>query len=433
MSLDNQDMFAIYAAGLAKAFGLPANVPSLVLAGNATPANLACYSTALSPAPSINAALGQIYNLSNTEMYPQGFFDQTPNLFFNDYATYIDNLVPSNSQKAPTPTQQGQINMIKASLATATKQYSTDLTAASAAFTQASTLFPGQYASFASYLAQTSWGTTINTDANAVSGCNSQLSTIYTAVYGQDYVAIQLAKNTVDTLRSAMLGASATLPTEMTIDNGAGTGTLVVPTYVPGDLHQFSSWVDSTISQHGNTGQQPITISFNASSAHYDFSKSTYFSQTSWSTDYWFWSAGGSSTQSSTAVNVDTSSSSFGLTLGFDAVDTVNVAPGPWFDSSLMYAYKNAGNLVRPTGLLIGMYPSITLTMDSDSYQSAYAAYNSSSGFGVGPFFVSAGTQTSSSDTTMKATWSASSNSVTIASQSTTPILLGMQVTPLVA
>lgn len=429
MALEDKDMFSIYAAGLAKAFGQPGNVPNLILMGNTMPANLAYASVALSAPPSQQAALAQIYTLGDTELAPQGFFDQTPYSFFNDYATYIDNLTPADSQKAATPTQQSQINLIKAALKTATTQFNTDQSAAVTAFTQAGTLYPGKYSSFESYLAQSSWGGTLNTDSNQVNGYNSQLNTLYTAIYGQDYVAIQLAKTTVDSVRQMKLGSSATQPTVMAVNFSSGLQ--VVPDYNPGDLGQFSNWVDQTIQQHGNTGETPITIGFSSSSSTYDFSKSTYFSQTNWSTNYWFWSAGGSSTSSSTQININTASSSFGMRMGFDAVTTVAVAPGPWFDSSLMYDHQNKDNLIRPTQLLIGMYPTLTVTMDAASYKSAFAAYNSSSGFGVGAFFASVGTQKSTSATAMQATWDASSNSVTMRSESTTPVLLGMLVTPL--
>jgi hypothetical protein len=429
MALDNQDMFAIYVAGISKGSGLPANAPNLILAGNALPANLAYNAKSLTSPPSLQQALAQVYNLADTELFPQGIYDQTTNSFFNDYATYIDNLVPKGSQKAPTPTQQGQINLIKGNLSTATTQFNTDQGSAFTAYQQATTMYPGEYPSFQSYLSQTAWGATLNTDANLMNGYNSQLNNIYSAVYGQDYVAIQLAKTTVDSVRQAKLGASAQSPTVMSI--AVASGTQVVPDYVPGDLSQFSNWVDQTVAQHGNTGEQAITIGFSGTSSMADFSKSTYFSQTNWGASFWFWSAGGSSTQSSSQVNVDTASSSFNQRMAFDAITTVSLEPGPWYDSSLMYDYPNQSGLVRPTALLVAMYPSITVTMDAASYAQALSAYNSSSGFGVGAFWASAGSQTSTSSVNMKAVWNASSSSVTMSSQSTTPVVVGLLVAPL--
>lgn len=429
MALDNQDMFAIYIAGMSKACGLPVNAPNLILAGNTRPANLAYNAKSLTSPPSLQQALAQVYNLADTELFPQGIYDQTTNSFFNDYATYIDNLVPKGSQKAPTPTQQGQINLIKGNLSTATTQFNTDQGSAFTAYQQAMTMYPGQYPSFQNYLSQTAWGATLNTDANLMNGYNSQLNNIYSAVYGQDYVAIQLAKTTVDSVRQAKLGAFAQSPTVMSI--AVASGIQVVPNYVPGDLSQFSNWVDQTVAQHGNSGEQAITIGFSGTSSMYDFSKSSYFRQTNWGSSFWFWSAGGSSTQSSSQVNVDTASSSFNQRMAFDAVTTVSLEPGPWYDSSLMYDYPNQAGLVRPTALLIAMYPSITVTMDAASYAAAQSAYNSSSGFGVGAFWASAGSQTSTSSVNMNAAWNASSSSVTMSSQSTTPVVVGLLVAPL--
>lgn len=103
MALDHQDLYAIYVAGIAKGAGLPANPPSLILTGTALPANLAYNAKSLTSPPSLQQALAQIYQLADTELYPQGIYDQTTNSFFNDYATYIDNLEPQGAQKAPTP------------------------------------------------------------------------------------------------------------------------------------------------------------------------------------------------------------------------------------------------------------------------------------------------------------------------------------------
>jgi hypothetical protein len=430
MALDNQSMYSIYVAGLAKAAGLPSTPPNMILCGTSLPACLATSSTALAPVPPVTEALAQVYQLADTELYPQGMYDATTNSFFDSYATYIDNLTPAGSQKAPTPTQQGQINLLKAQLSKATTQYNADLTSAYSAFQQAQTMFPGQYPNFQSYLGQTSWGGTLTSDKNLMDGSNSQLSTLYTAIYGQDYVAISLAKTTVDNIRTAKLGQSTSTPGTMQVQDGGGS-MLVVPQYSPGSLSQFSSWVDNTIQQHGNTGEKAVTIGFSSSSTMADFSKSTYFSHTDWNTGFFFWSAGGSSTTSSSQVNVNTSSSQFNMRMGFDAITTLSVGAGPWFDSSLMGQFNNAGGMIRPTALVIAMYPSITLVMDAASYQSAKSAYNSSSGFGVGAFWASASHQTSTDQYSMQATWNDASNTVTMESQSTTPAIVGMLVAPL--
>jgi hypothetical protein len=431
MALDNQSMYSIYVAGLAKAAGLPSMPPNMILAGNSMPANLAIASTALSPVPSTPEALGQIYQLADTELFPQGVYDPTTNSFFKAYATYIDNLAPANSQKAPTPTQQGNINLLKSQLGKATAQYNTDLSSAFTAYQQAQNMFPGKYSNFQNYLAQTNYGATINTDKSLMDGCNSQLSTLYTAIYGDDYVAIQLAKTTVDNVRTATLGTSMSTPGTMQIQDGAGS-MLIVPAYSPGSLSEFSTWVDSTIQQHGNTGEKAVTIGFSTSSAMADFSKSTYFSHTDWSTNFFFFSVGGGSTTSSSQVNINTASSQFNMRMGFDAITTLSLEAGAWYDSSLMSSFDNSQGMIRPTALLIAMYPSISLTMDATSYAQARSAYNSSSGFGVGAFWCAAGGhQTSSSTYSMQSQWDDASNSVTMTSESTTPVVVGMLVAPL--
>ena len=430
-TLTNEQMWAIYAEGIAQAAGLPSSPSNFILTGTSLIADLATASKALPPGavPTVQEALFQVYNLSNTELALQGIYSPSQHLFFNDYATYVDNLIPAGSQQSPTPTQAAQIQLLQGQLATAETQYNNDLTTAAAAWTLQGTLLPGKYPTFQSFLNQTSYGATINNDSNAILGVNSSLTNLYIAIYGQDYVAIQANKALVDSVRSAMQGSVSTGPSDMLVQ--ATSGSLVVPTYNPSDLNTFSSWVDSTIGQHGNVGQKPITINFGQSAAQYDFSQSQYFSQTNWSTNFFFFSASGGSTQSGTQVNIDFNSSSFNLEFQFDAITQVGLTRGPWYDSSLIlppYSYPNPNNLSTPTNLIIGMYPQVTMTMDAASYASAFSAYNSASGFGFGAFWVSASHSQSNSTQSMSATWNSSNNSVTITSTSINPIILGMEV-----
>jgi hypothetical protein len=430
-TLTNEQMWAIYAEGIAQAAGLPASPPDFILTGTSMIADLATNSKALPPGavPTVPEALYQVYNLANTEVALQGIYTPSQHLFFNDYATYVDNLIPAGSQKAPTPTQQAQIQLLQGQLTTAENQLATDQTAAFAAWNAQSQMFPGKYPTFQSFLNGTSWGATLNNDTNAILGINSTLTNLFITVYGQDYVAIQANKAVVDNVRSAMQGSQVISPSVMQV--AATSGSLIVPTYNPSDLNLFSSWVDQTINQHGNAGQNPITINFNQSAAQYDFSQSQYFSQTNWSTNFFFFSASGGSTQSGNQVNVDYNNSSFSLEFQFDSITQVALSRGPWYDSSLIsapYSYPNPNNLSTPTNLIIGMYPQVTMTMDAASYASAYSAYNSASGFGFGAFWVSASHSQSSSTQSYSATWNSSSNSVTIQSSSINPIILGMQV-----
>ena len=426
--MTNEQMWAIYAQGIAQAAGLPTSTDGFILTGNTLVANLASTSKLLPSAPTTRDALSQVYNLGNTELPLQGIYNPTSSQFFNDYATYIDNLIPVGSQKGPNPTQSAQLKGFQIDLTNAANQLNADYNTANAAWTAQGKMFPGKYPTFQSFLNQTPWGSTISTDNAALSGVNSQISTLMTTIYGKDYVAISLAKQTVDGVRRDMQGATSTGPSDMVVTGGSGSS-MVVPTYNPSSLAVFSAWVDGVITNHGNPGSQGKKITFDSSAAQYDFQKSTYFSQTNWSTDYFFFSEGGSSSSSSTNVSVDTSNSAFSLTIGFDDVTTVQLIRGPWFDSSLMGSYTNPNNLSTPTSLLIGMYPTITMTMDAASYSAAQAAYSSSSGFGFGAFWVSAnGTSSSSSTLQLNAAWDSSSNSVTISSSSINPVILGMQV-----
>lgn len=430
-TLTNEQLWAIYAQGIAQAAGLPASPSNFILTGTSMIADLATASKALPPGavPTVQEALFQVYNLANTELALQGIYSPSQHLFFNDYATYVDNLIPAGSQKAPTPTQAAQIQLLQGQLTTAENQFTTDQTNAYAAYNAQGNMFPGKYPTFQSYLNQTSWGATLNNDSNAILGLNSQLTNLFITIYGQDYVAIQANKAVVDGVRSAMQGAVSTGPSDMLVQ--ATSGSLVVPTYNPSDLNTFSSWVDQTIGQHGNVGQNPITIDFTQAAAQYDFSKSQYFSQTNWNANFFFFSASGGSTQSGTQVNVDYNNSAFSLEFQFDSITQVGLTRGPWYDSSLIlapYAYPNPNNLSTPTNLIIGMYPQVKMTMDAASYASAYSAYNSASGFGFGSFWVSASHSQSSSTQSMSATWDSNSNSVTIQSSSINPIILGMEV-----
>ncbi len=206
-------------------------------------------------------------------------------------------------------------------------------------------------------------------------------------------------------------------------------GSSVVPAYEPGSLATFSSWVDAAAT--GPANNQPPAVSFNIcqGAGQYDFSSSSYFSRTSWSEDYFFFSRSGSTTTQKEQVNVDTSSASFNVNITFQALTTVTIDPGPWFDSSLMYNYPNSSGLVRPISLIIGMMPTVKVTFDAASYQSAQSSYSSSSSFGVGIFGISVGGNGSSSTgSSFKSQWDATALTLTISDESTQPKIIGLQV-----
>lgn len=425
MSLTTQDLWAIYANQIATAAGLPSNPNNFILTGNGMVANFAVGSSALPSVPTKGEALFEVYNLADGEVNQQGIYHPANSNFFNDYATYIDNLTPQGAAP-PTPTQTAQMKLIESKLATANKKWNSDLAAADAAWQTQSKLFPGKYPTFQSFLNQTPYGATVNNDMNNVTGLNSQLSTLKSKIFGKSYVAIQTNKTVVDGVRAARNGSTVTGPADMKVT--ATSGDLIVPTYNPSDLNVFSSWVDGIIAQ--GPSNLPICTTFDTSSAKFDFSKSQYFSQTNWHADLFFFSVGGHSSQSRTQVNIDTSSSQFSLKMCFGGITQVALTRGPWYDSSLMYAYKNPDNLATPVTLYVAMYPTITLTMDAQSYQSAYSSYNSSHGFGVGAWWVAAGGHSSSSSQVqMSAKWDATSRTVTISPNSVQPVIVGMEVT----
>jgi hypothetical protein len=261
--MTNQQMWAIYAQGIAQAAGLPNVTDGFILTGNSLVANLASSSKLLPSVPTTSDALYQVYTLTNTELPLQGIYNPTTSQFFNDYATYIDNLIPVGSTKGPNPTQAAQLKGLRINLNNATNQLNADYTTAVTAWTTQGTMFPGKYPTFQSFLNQSTWGATITTDNAAISGANSQINNMLTAVYGQDYVAIALAKQTVDGVRAAQQGASVTGPSDMLTTSASGI--LIVPTYNPSSLTTFSAWVDGVISNHGNAGSQGKNITFNNS------------------------------------------------------------------------------------------------------------------------------------------------------------------------
>lgn len=359
------------------------------------------------------------------QVFSDGPCQQAGQSFFSDYATYIDNLEPQNAN--PTPSQKAAINVAQSTLATANSQMDKDFTAAATAYLQEATLLPGKWPNFQDFLNTTSWGGVLNTDQNAVNGANSQLNTLYTETYGTSYVAINNAKQVVDQVRSSLTASAPSSPAEMLI--ATAVGNFVVPTYSPSSLATFSAWVDMAATGPANKQPPEVSFTIKEGAGKYDFSQSSYFSRTSWSEDFFFFSIGGTGTQQTQQVNVDTSSESFGVSISFQAVTTVDLFMGPWFDSSLMYAYQNPSGLVVPSALIIAMMPTIMVTFDATSYQSAFSAYSSSSSFGVGIFEIAGGgSGSSSSSSTFTSQWDSTALSLTISDISTQPKIIGLQV-----
>ncbi len=203
--LSTQDMWEMYVQGIIAATGLPGS--NLILTGTTVVADLATTSVAVPPDPTVSQALAQIHTFGDNLLLPQGFYTQAGQSFFSDYATYIDTLEPKNAN--PTPSEKAALLSAQANLTTANNQISKDFTSASTAYATEGDLLKGRWANFQDFLNTTSWGGVLNTDQNEVNGFNSQLSTLYTQIYGKDYVAINNAKTVVDKVRTD-LTASAT-------------------------------------------------------------------------------------------------------------------------------------------------------------------------------------------------------------------------------
>jgi hypothetical protein len=430
-ALSTQDLWAAYVQGIINASGLPGE--SLILTGTAVPADLATSSKQLKPVPKTPQALAQIFALGNAMANPSGFYTLSGQNFFSDYATYIDNLAPQSST-TPTTAQQAQITAFQGDVTTAQNTYDSDLASAAAAYNQQSPLFPGKWPTFQDFLNGSSWGGTLTNDQNAADGYNTQLSTLMTQVFGQDYEAIAQAKKVVDQVRVDLTAKSTSTAAEMKIATDAGD--FIVPVYVPGDLGVFSSWVDATLAAAAKKQAPEVSFTVNESAQQYDFSQSTYFSEVDWSENennfFYSYAASGSSSQQQTQVAVDTSSESFGVAISFQAVTSVAIALGPWYDSSLMYSYANPAGLVVPASLLIGLMPTVVVSFDAASYQTAQSAYSTSSSFGVGVFTIDGGAAGSgssgSSGTNLTGTWSSTALTLTIEDTSKQPKILGMTV-----
>ena len=436
-SISAEQMWGIYAAGIAQAAGFSAVPPGFILCGTSLIANLAVSSRSLPPAavPNMPEALFQVYNLADTALALQGIYSPTQHRFFNDYASYIDNLVPAGSQKAPTPTQAGQLRMLQAGLTDANTQYNTDLNSANAAWGQVSAANPGQYDSFQSFLNGTTWGGVMDADNKKAAAINTHIQTLLNTIYGADYLTIQANKVVVDGVRSSMQGSTATGPYDMLVQ--ATSGSLVVPAYSPSDLDKFSLWVDSIVFQHEGkivTGVPPAIINFTTGTAKNANINTPYFQQTNWANNHFFFSSPNGNESAGTQLDINTGDPGFSLQVQFDDITQVSLTRGPWFVPALTgspYVYPNPNILSAATSLLIGMYPQIKMSLDPASYASAYSAYNTAGGFGFGSFWVSASHNPDAANQSMTATWDNTGNAVTIQSSSVSPIILAMIAAPL--
>lgn len=423
--LTSQDLWAMYVQGIISAQGVPPSIGSnFILMGTTTVANLYTTGVGLGTNPTTQQALEQIFDLGDALLNPTGVYTPTAHSMFSDYATYIDNLEPQGGQLSPSV--QAALVQDQAAVTKATNQYHTDLKAAFADYGTQGQMFPGRWAKFQDFVNTASWGPTLGNDQSAVDGANAQLSTDMTNAYGQNYAAIANAKSLVDQVRRDLVASAPTTPAEMLTSTDSGP--YVRPSYVPSSLAAFSDWANSNAVGPAHKMPPSVNISLQQGAATYDFSQSSYFSNTSWNEDFFFFSVGGSSSDSRQALNIDTASSAFKVVITMQGITTVGINRGPWYDSSLMYAFGNPKSLAVPFGpnaLVIGMMPTITVYFDANSFQLAQSKCQSSGSINVGPFTASSGSSSSS----LNASWDSTNNSLTINQNQVQPIILGCQVT----
>lgn len=431
--LTDQNLWYLYAAGLAQACGLPKLPDDFVVAGTSLPAPFAVGSTGLGAAsPTQEQALGALYQLADGEAHLEGVYAPTGGSFFSVYANYIDNLVPSGGT-GMTPVQQSAVALAQKAVSAAAATLDADQDAAATAYGKAVNLFPGKYTDFQDYLNGTAWGGTLAADQAALDGANSKLRVQLSAIYGTSYLAIQNNQAVVDQVRREKTGKTSGTPADMVVSYDSGNQ--VVPTYNNAvSFGQIAVWVDGQLAAVSATGQFPAnkTVSFGSSSAASSFSASSFAAATNWSVNRFFWSASASAAGGRTASSIFTSKSTFNITFGFADLKAVPVAPGPWFDSSLLGAMTNPDQLLVPTVLYLAMGPSVTMSMDATSYSQAKSAYTSKAGFGVGLWCGVSGSGSFAADgQRCDASFDDSTHSITLRPSDVSPVIVAMTMTPI--
>ena len=433
-NLTNEDLWGHYATAIANAAGLP-NANDVVLMGTAVPANFNThYKPKNGTKPSPAQAGYQLFNLADTMADETAVYGATNQSFFHDYATYLDNLTPPGSH-TPTSTELATIAKQRQVLNKATTKWQASVQTAFAAYQKDVEMFgKNQWPDFSAWLVASPGGQPVHAAESIVSGASTTLSTTMTKVYGKSYQAIASARQACDAVRKAMLGGAASGPTEMEVEDGLGAKR-IVPSYGIGSLKVYSAWVKQTLT---NPPAKPaVSASFNAASGHANMTSSSYYNHTDWHAGFWFISAGGSSTQQGSQLNVDTGDSSFGITFDFDGVQEIpNIAPGPWYDSSLMFDWTapiSGQTLSTPNSIICVIKPKITLTLDAASYARAQAAYSQTKSLHVGGWFASVNHQSGSSSASMNAAWDSTHNTITLTQANNQPVMVGMRMTPVVA
>jgi hypothetical protein len=197
-----------------------------------------------------------------------------------------------------------------------------------------------------------------------------------------------------------------------------------------------AAWVQQ-VQGGGGTGG---SISFGNSSAAYNYSNT--WAQGSASVGDWFWQvqAGGSWSQAS----VFQTDSSLTCNISFAAWDTIQITPSLWYSGVVAFqngpfqqgftAYKQPGTnyafgeggLVPclKTSMIVAYQPTVTITVSNATFQSFQSQWSAATGISVGPFSFSG--QAGGS----QLNWSQSGSnwSLKVASTSTVPVIIGVNV-----
>lgn len=199
-----------------------------------------------------------------------------------------------------------------------------------------------------------------------------------------------------------------------------------------------TTWLNNVQAKGGMSG----TISFANSDSSYDY-KNTW-AEGSASVGNFFWSAKvGGSWQRIEEFSTD---NSLEVTLSFQAWDQIQVAAGRWYNGAFTTSVANGpfirgysakgGNgdkavwgkdgimSVQKVGMVVCYKPSFSISVSSSSFQSFYETWKVASSLRIGPFEISGGGGSTSSD------WKANSSSNTFTGSSTaeTAFILGVNI-----
>ena len=150
----------------------------------------------------------------------------------------------------------------------------------------------------------------------------------------------------------------------------------------------------------------PGGFSFDSKSSTYDYTKTTWQSQTG--VKLFGFISIGSRTETHTQENIFTTTSDYSMDLKFGSQATVSLLQGSWFDAALLVDYKNGPwiknsqfdkGLAHPygqdgvlplvvTSAYVVMNPTITVTLSKTEFTSFYETMSGSfaSGVNLGPF-----------------------------------------------